>query len=137
MDGHVKYYAKSSLYQFRENLSLQFSTTCHMKQSNLTPPPPKKKALPIIAKPNLHKKKTLISNIECKNKTYKAQARGLDGGDSKEPQVMKTKGNIFTLSIKIQIASCYCLHEQAIQSILTTLMHLDFEKFLENKKRQE
>jgi hypothetical protein len=43
-----------------------------------------KKALPIVAKPNLHKKKTLISNIECKNKPYKAQARGLDG-DSKEP----------------------------------------------------
>jgi hypothetical protein len=46
--------------------------------------PQLKKALPIIAKPNLHKKKALVSNIECKIKPCKAQARGLDG-DSKEP----------------------------------------------------
>jgi hypothetical protein len=46
--------------------------------------PQLKKALLIIAKPNLHKKKTLISNIECKNKPYKAHARGLDE-DSKDP----------------------------------------------------
>jgi len=43
---------------------------------------------------------------------------------------MEIKGHIFALPIKIQICGC-CLHEQVIESILTTTMHLDFKEEIE------
>ncbi len=71
--------------------------------------------------PNMHKRNhqsiTLNAkkNLTCPNKGvgYKFQ----------KAQIMEIKGNIFTLPIKI--VGCCCLHEQAIQSILTIPMHLD------------
>lgn len=50
---------------------------------------------------------------------------------------MKTKDNIFTLSIKIQITGCWCLHEQDIQGILTTAIHPYSKQIIENKKNYE
>jgi len=103
-----------------------------MGESN---PEPKKTLPHCNIKPNLHKRNHFLAilnaetNPTCTNKWVGCKfQRTIDHGN---------KGQSKSLPIKIQIANCFCLHEQAIQSILTTPMHPNSQKISKNKKRCE
>jgi hypothetical protein len=96
-------------------------------------PPTKKDPTYCNIKPNLHKRNHLLTilnaktNPTCLNKGVACKfQRTIDHGN---------KGQSKSLPIKIQIAGCCCLHEQAIQSILTTPTHPNSQKISKNKKR--
>ncbi len=83
-------------------------------------------------RPYLHKRNHLLAilnaktNPTCPNKGVECKfQRTIDHGN---------KGQSKSLPIKIQIAGCYCLHEQAIQSISTTPTHPNSQKISKNKK---
>ncbi len=102
--------------------SIQFLVTCYTGESN-----------PEQKRPNLHKRNHLLAILNAKtNPTCPSKGvackfqRTIDHGDRRQSN---------SLPVKIQIANCCCLHEQAIQSILITPTHPNSQKI--SKKQEE